>query len=198
MEGLEFYKGSPTNKAVPSEFGIYSIKQRELNKTAQANLLASTTTTMTTAAAAKSPSGTTAYDDIIMENTNSVQTLKLKDRVRNISQKVDSIKLNDGKVASNANRKCLQRDENKNTTLTALPTSTTTTTIGKKLMYPSIANNNNNINNNNNDEVDSNQMCNNKLEKSGGQTQGDTLNQIKAMRRQRQSRLTANSSSTAV
>lgn len=196
MEGLDFYKGAPSNKAAPSEFGIYSIKQRELAKTSQASLLASTTTTATTATmTTKNPISTTAYDDIIMENTNSVQTLKLKDRVRNISQKVDSIKLNDSKMASNATRRCLLRDENKNTTLTALPTSTTTTTvIGKKLTYPSIANNNNN----NIDEVDSNQMCNNKLEKSGGQTQGDTLNQIKAMRRQRQSRLTTNSSSTAM
>lgn len=47
MEGLEFYKGSPSNKAAPSEFGIYSIKQRELAKTAQANVLASATTTST-------------------------------------------------------------------------------------------------------------------------------------------------------
>lgn len=39
MEGAELYKGSPYNKASPYEYGIYSIKQRELIKSSNGNSL---------------------------------------------------------------------------------------------------------------------------------------------------------------
>lgn len=37
MEGVEYYKGCPYNKAPPYEFGIYSIKQREMFKSTNGN-----------------------------------------------------------------------------------------------------------------------------------------------------------------
>lgn len=37
MEGVEFYKGCPYNKAAPYEYGIYSIKQREMFKSMNGN-----------------------------------------------------------------------------------------------------------------------------------------------------------------
>lgn len=44
-EGAEFYKGKPFGKAEPHEYGIYSIKQRELKSTNGNGLQTSTTIT---------------------------------------------------------------------------------------------------------------------------------------------------------
>lgn len=115
--------------------------------------------------------------------------LKLKDRVQNISQKVDTMKLNDSHAAAVAktlpvsvsitNREFLHRDENKNTT--TLPCSLTVgVSTRRKVITPTTADIDNN-----NDNFDKNVTAN--------PTQGDTLNQIKAMRR-RHTRMTANMS----
>lgn len=118
------------------------------------------------------------------ENTNG-QTTKLRDRVQNISQKVDTMKLNDSNgttkvVATISNREFLHRDENKNTT-TLTAAMTTPHSVGvatrRKLAAATTADIDNN-----NDHFDKTAVS---------PTQGDTLNQIKAMRR-RHTRLTSN------
>lgn len=112
----------------------------------------------------------------ILENANS-QIAKIRDRVQNISQKVDTMKLNDShgtakSVATLSNREFLHRDENKNaTTLSNVGTST------RRKVAPTAADIDNN--NDNSDKSATNP------------TQGDTLNQIKAMRR-RHTRLSTN------
>lgn len=150
MEGVEFYKGCPYNKAPPYEYGIYSIKQREMFKST---------------------------------NGNGVQ---------NISQKVDTMKLNDSHATaavaaaktlpvsvSITNREFLHRDENKNTT--TLPCSLTVgVSTRRKVIAPATAADIDN----NNDHFDKNATV-------ASPTQGDTLNQIKAMRR-RHTRMAAN------
>lgn len=187
LDGLEYYRGTGSNKAPPCPYGIYSIRQRDLHKTAAVPAI-------------KTVSTSQSYDEINDNETNS-KSMKLKERVRKISQKVDSIKLNDSKSTAIGGRNQPQRDENKNTVKPVTIKSSTITT--SKVIYPSISlnidnnqnasndnnNNHNNLNNNNKHE-----MCISKLGKNCAPTQGDTLNQIKAMRRQRQSRLSTNSS----
>lgn len=111
------------------------------------------------------------------ENANS-QTAKLRDRVQNISQKVDTMKLNDSHGTAKAvpalsNREFVQRDENKNTTTLSAVGGIST----RRKVTPTAADIDNN--NGNGDKSTTNP------------TQGDTLNQIKAMRR-RHTRLSTN------
>lgn len=178
------YKGKPFAKAEPYQYGIYSIKQRELHKTSNGNggkfllifIWKKSSAIM----------NHTFY--LSIENTNGqTQTTKLRDRVQNISQKVDTMKLNDSNgttktVATISHREFLHRDENKNTTPTAAASATaiTVNSVGvstrRKLAATAadIDNNNDNF-----DKTVTNP------------TQGDTLNQIKAMRR-RHTRLSCN------
>lgn len=134
---------------------------------------------------------------LISENGNG-QITKIRDRVQNISQKVDTMKLNDSNgttkvVAAISNRVDFpHRDENKNTTTTTITTTsssggngnttttTTTSSIGvstRRKVAATAA------------DIDNN---NDNFDKSvANPTQGDTLNQIKAMRR-RHTRLSTN------
>lgn len=101
------------------------------------------------------------------ENANG-QT-KLRDRVQNISQKVDTMKLNDSlgttkSVPTISNFDFLHRDENRNTT-TASNAGVSTRRVAAPIVVDI---------DNNNDNFDKNTTT---------PTQGDTLNQIKAMRR---------------
>lgn len=129
-----------------------------------------------------------------VENANG-QTTKLRDRVQNISQKVDTMKLNDSngttKVVASI-RDYPHRDENKNTTTMMMTTTTTATAAAAAAStLPSnsvgvstrrkIAATAADIDNNN-DNFD---------KSAANPTQGDTLNQIKAMRR-RHTRLSTN------
>lgn len=167
MEGAEFYRGKINNKAERNNYGIYSIKKREVTKSL------STTTSKSAFTTGTNNLCGTSYGEILTNNSCG-QTLKLKDRVRNISQKVDTMKLNDSTPTSSTNRDYVQRDENKNTT-----SGTLTVCSNRKLIDDNVSNSNDNTIH----------LCNN-VEKTG-QTQGDTLNQIKAMRR-RHSRLATN------
>lgn len=187
QDGLEYYKRTGSNKAPPCEYGIYSIKQRELNKSSTINV--------------KTVSNATQTYDEVNDNETNIKSMKLKERVRKISQKVDSIKLNDNNkttpstitatTMATRNRNQCQRDENKNTVKPVTIKSSTITT--SKVIYPSTSLTNDNNNNQNNIiNNDKNDVLMRKLEKNSGQTQGDTLNQIKAMRRQRQTRLSQN------
>lgn len=98
------------------------------------------------------------------------------------------MKLNDSHIAATktlpisasiANREFLHRDENKNAT-TTLPCSLSVGVSTRRKITPTAADIDNN-----NDNFDKNPATN--------PTQGDTLNQIKAMRR-RHTRMTANMS----
>lgn len=114
---------------------------------------------------------------MILENANS-QIAKIRDRVQNISQKVDTMKLNDShgtakSVATLSNREFLHSDENKNATTLSNMVGTST----RRKVAPTAADIDNN--NDNSDKSATNP------------TQGDTLNQIKAMRR-RHTRLSTN------
>ncbi|XP_055318667.1 tyrosine-protein phosphatase cdc-14 isoform X2 [Sitodiplosis mosellana] len=168
-EGVEFYKGKPFGKAEPHIYGIYSIKQRELKSTNGNGLQINTTTTITT-----------------KENANG-QTTKLRDRVQNISQKVDTMKLNDSngttKVTAILTRDFPHRDENKNTT--TMMATTTVSGVGVSTRRK-VATTAADIDNNN-DNFD---------KTAANPTQGDTLNKIKAMRR-RHTRLSTNISPVA-
>lgn len=118
-----------------------------------------------------------------VENGNG-QTTKLRDRVQNISQKVDTMKLNDTNgttkvVASISNRDFLHRDENKNTTTTTTPIAVNSVGVSTRRKIAATAADIDN----NNDNFDKSTVAN--------PTQGDTLNQIKAMRR-RHTRLSTN------
>lgn len=114
------------------------------------------------------------------ENTNSNQTIKLRDRVQNISQKVDTMKLNDSNGTTKTllgitNRDNLHQDENKNKTVG----SGTVGVCTRRKIAADI--------DNNNDTFD---------KATTSQTQGDTLNQIKAMRR-RHTRMSTNISAVS-
>lgn len=191
MEGVEYYKGCPYNKAPPCEYGIYSIKQREMFKSPNGNGVQNV------------PKGKQAHHDLCpatpsisrhfqcvhsTENTN-IQIAKLKDRVQNISQKVDTMKLNDSHAAATktlpvsvsiTNREFLHRDENKNTAATLPCSLTVGVATRRKVIAPTPA------------DIDNN---NDNFDKSAANptTQGDTLNQIKAMRR-RHTRMATNMS----
>lgn len=198
MEGIEFYKGCPYNKAPPYEYGIYSIKQREMFKSTNGNGVQNVPKGKHTIVALFSqwvkynamPIKTDEHNLNFTENTN-IQIAKLKDRVQNISQKVDTMKLNDSHAAATktlpvsvsiTNREFLHRDENKNTAAAAtLPCSLTVgVSTRRKVIAPTPADIDNN-----NDHFDKNV--------TNPTTQGDKLNQIKAMRR-RHTRMAANMS----
>lgn len=177
MEGVEYYKGRAHSTAKCHEYGIYSIKQRELSKLPNGNSLQST------------PRGLIELklfeylEKIIIlilnfplaENTNGNQTTKLRDRVQNISQKVDNIKLNDSNGTSRTLPMVTHRDHDENKNKTA--------TLGVCTRRKLAAD----IDNNNETSYD---------KASGSQTQGDTLNQIKAMRR-RHTRMATNVSAVS-
>lgn len=153
---MDYYKEKPTNKAEHHKFGIYSIKQREREKSLSTAAKAANlqlTITNNNCAASDISFGTL--------NDNSFGTAtKIKDRVRNISQKVDTMKINDNTDAgpfARVESDGLHRDEKKKST----------------------ANRKKTLNHQYDDTDDSNKLCNEEKTK----TQGDTLNEIKAMRR---------------
>lgn len=202
-DGVEFYKGKAFGRAEPHLYGIYSIKQRELKSTNGNSV--QTTNTITKGNLMRimnqknkkkslhiqfSQSFLTHNQFRIrlfnVENANG-QTTKLRDRVQNISQKVDTMKLNDTNgttkvVASISTRDFPHRDENKNATITTKMTAMTTAgnNVGvstRRKVAATAA------------DIDNN---NDNFDKSAANpTQGDTLNQIKAMRR-RHTRLSTN------
>lgn len=190
MEGAELYKGHPYNKAPPYEYGIYSIKQREL-RSSNGNSLQNVSKgknlqpnsfrihILIITKINRNTQYLNLYVCGFLENANS-QTAKLRDRVQNISQKVDTMKLNDSHgtaksvPATISNREFVHRDENKNTTTLSSVGGIST----RRKVTPTAAD----IDNNNDNHAD---------KSATNPTQGDTLNQIKAMRR-RHTRLATN------
>lgn len=189
MEGAEFYKGCPYNRAPPYQYGIYSIKQREMFKSSNGNGVQNVPKGKHTISKTTNEMNHEFNVHLnFTENTN-IQIAKLKDRVQNISQKVDTMKLNDSHAAATktlpvsvsiTNREFLHRDENKNTTSTLPCSLTVGVSTRRKVIAPTPADIDNN-----NDNFDKNV--------TNPTTQGDTLNQIKAMRR-RHTRMAANMS----
>lgn len=151
---MEYYKERPTNKAEYHKFGIYSIKQRDREKsisTVSRNTNLQLTITNNNCAATDFSYGTL--------NDNSFgKAIKIKDRVQNISQKVDTMKINDTTDAGP-----FAKDENDESSREEKKTGNRKKSTNHQYV----------------DIDDSNKMCNEDKVK----TQGDTLNEIKAMRR---------------
>lgn len=146
---MEYYKNKPFVSC--HEFGVYSFKRRELAKAATSEYSVHGTKGVDTHSAGLSEG--------VAKN---IQPSKLKDRVQNISHKVDTMNINDNGNCNSVNRHSV--DSLNNTVLddTKYKCKNPVSTQQKQL------------------EVD----CEDGLpygEKD--QTQGDTLNQIKAMRR---------------
>lgn len=144
-DGLEFYKdkGTVLKKAKPHEFGIYSLKQREIERY-NVELAA-----LTKCRPIENTTATTTSNNLPI-------MAKIKDRVRNISNKVDSMNINDHNL--NTNQLVAQHDEedkNKNKPAGRVEMLELDAADGDDDMY-----------------------C-----EKNDQTQGDTLNQIKALRR---------------
>lgn len=113
----------------------------------------------------------------IFPENSSGQTLKLRDRVQNISQKVDTMKLNDTNGSTKPVSNFSHRDENKNNIAIGGTTSGTVGVCTRRKMAAAAADIDNN-----NDNFDKTSI---------NPTQGDTLNKIKAMRR-RHTRMSTN------
>lgn len=144
------------------EFGIYSIRQRELSeRLTRRNSVPYQSATSNSTNSAASPLAVVAVNTPVAVTDSNRSSVSRDRGVRKISEKVDTLRLHDD-----------DRDDRKNDNAVNTPTQPLSTTATRQ-----------HTNNNPNKTTSLPSPGQPSSQRGGSPTQGDTLNQIKAMRR---------------